>query len=137
MSYQKLTIAGNLGRDPEMRYTPSGQAVTNFSVATNRQYTNSNGERVKETVWVRVSAWGRQAETCNQYLRSGSKVLIEGRLTPDRDTGGPRVWAGQDGQPRASYEMTADRVVFMDSRGDSDYGGDSGPQMIEEDDIPF
>lgn len=137
MSYQKLTIAGNLGRDPEMRYTPSGQAVTNFSVATNRQYTNSNGERVKETVWFRVSAWGRQAETCNQYLRSGSKVLIEGRLTPDRETGGPRIWSGQDGQPRASYEMTADRVVFMDSRGDSDYGGDSGSPMIEEDDIPF
>jgi single-strand DNA-binding protein len=123
-----------------MRYTPGGQAVTNFSVATNRQYTNSNGERIKETVWFRVSAWGKQAEICNQYLKSGSKVLIEGRLTPDRETGGPRVWTGQDGSPRASFEMTADRVIFMDSRGgDSDYGssGDSGPEMIEEDDIPF
>ncbi len=68
--YQKIVIVGNLGRDPEMRYTPSGQAVTNFSVATNRQYTSSDGQKVKETVWFRISAWGRQAETCNQYLRS-------------------------------------------------------------------
>jgi single-strand DNA-binding protein len=138
MSYQKLVIAGNLGRDPEMRYTPGGQAVTNFSVATNRQYTNSNGEKIKETVWFRVSAWGRQAEICNQYLRSGAKVLIEGRLNPDKETGGPRIWNAQDGQPRASFEMTADRVVFMDSRGDGEYSaGESGPEMIEEDDIPF
>lgn len=138
MSYQKLIIAGNLGRDPEMRYLPSGQAVTNFSVATNRQYTASNGERVKETVWFRVSAWGRQAEICNQYLRTGAKVLIEGRLTPDRETGGPRVWGDP---PRASYEMTADRVVFMSGRDDA--GGYEGgpPPMMEDtgsdDDIPF
>jgi single-strand DNA-binding protein len=79
--YQTIIIAGNVGRDPEMRYTPSGQAVTSFSVATNRQYTNNNGETVKETIWFRISAWGKTGETCNQYLKKGSKVLVEGRLT--------------------------------------------------------
>jgi len=68
--YQKITIIGNLGRDPEMRYLPSGQAVTNISVATNRRYTDSNGQKVDETTWFRVSVWGAQAESVNQYLRS-------------------------------------------------------------------
>lgn len=138
MSYQKVVIVGNLGRDPEMRYTPSGQAVTNFSVATNRQYTASSGERVKETTWFRVSAWGRQAETCSQYLKTGSRVLIEGRLNPDKETGGPRMWTGQDGQARASYELTADRVVFLTSRDEASTfsgGPDEGP--MDDDDIPF
>lgn len=146
MSYQKVTIAGNLGRDPEMRYLPSGQAVTNFSVATNRTYTGSNGEKVKETVWFRVSAWGRQAESCNQFLKTGSQVLVEGRLTPDKETGGPRIWTAADGQSRASFELTADRVVFMSSRdGGGDGGGGGGdynsaqgqPMVGEDDEIPF
>jgi single-strand DNA-binding protein len=124
MSYHKITIVGNLGRDPEMRYTPGGQAVTNFNVATNRQYTASNGEKVKETVWFRVSAWGRQAETCNQYLKTGSQVLVEGRMTPDKTSGGPRIWTRQDGTPASSYEVTAERVVFLTSRGGG--GGDGG-----------
>jgi len=146
MSYQKLIVVGNLGRDPEMRYTPSGQAVTNFSVATNRQYTNSNGERIKETVWFRVSAWGRQAETVNQYLNTGSQVLVEGRLNPDRETGGPRIWNRQDGTPAASFEITAERVVFLSGRGE-DGGGSGGAyqgapsepdeMMSEDDEIPF
>jgi len=137
--YQKITIVGNLGRDPEMRYTPNGQAVTNFSVATNRQYTASSGERVKETVWFRVAAWGRQAETCNQYLRSGSRVLIEGRLTPDRESGGPRIWTRQDGTPAASYEITAERVVFLSTRAEDQaaYSPDEGGEEPPEDEIPF
>jgi single-strand DNA-binding protein len=121
--FQTIILAGNLGRDPEMRYTPSGQAVTSFSVATNRQWTNSNGELIKETVWFRVSAWGKMAETCNQYLKKGSKVLVEGRLTADSTSGGPRIWTGQDGQPRASFEVSAQTVRFLSSRGD---GGDQG-----------
>lgn len=148
MSYQKITIVGNLGRDPEMRYTPGGQAVTNFSVATNRQYTASSGERIKETTWFRVSAWGRQAETCNQYLSTGSQVLVEGRMTPDKDSGGPRVWTRQDGSSAASFEVTAERVVFLSGRGDgaAPQGGDAGYQSgpeepagysEEEDEIPF
>lgn len=138
--YQKVTIVGNLGRDPEMRYTPGGQAVTNFSVATNYVYTNSNGERVKETTWFRVSAWGRQAETCNQYLNTGSRVLVEGRMNADRETGGPRIWTRQDGTPAASYELRADRVVFLSARGEEQAGmypeGMPGEEPAE-DDIPF
>jgi single-strand DNA-binding protein len=103
--YHTLVLVGNVGRDPEMRYTPSGQPVTSFSVATNRQYTNNNGETIKETIWFRITTWGKQAEVCNQYLRKGSKVLVEGRLTPDKDTGGPRIWTKQDGTPGASFEV--------------------------------
>jgi len=98
--FHTLIFVGNVGRDPEMRYTPAGQAVTSFSVACNRQYTTNNGETIKETIWFRVSAWGKQAEICNQYLKKGSKVLVEGRLTPDKETGGPRIWNGQDGSAR-------------------------------------
>jgi primosomal replication protein N len=94
--YHTLIIVGNVGKDPEMRYTPSGQAVTSFSVATNRQYTTGNGEQVKETIWFRVTTWGKQAEVCNQYVKKGMKVLVEGRLTPDKATGGPRVWTKND-----------------------------------------
>ncbi len=136
MSYQKVLIVGNLGKDPEMRFFENGQAVTNFNVATNRQYTASNGERVKETVWFRVTVWGKQAENCNQYLHTGSKVLIEGRLNPDKETGGPRVYQRQDGTHAASFELTADRVIFMSGRDDAGEfspGGEPGGN----DDIPF
>jgi single-strand DNA-binding protein len=141
--YQTIIIVGNVGRDPEMRYTPSGQAVTSFSVATNRQYSNNNGETVKETVWFRVSAWGKTGETCNQYLKKGSKVLIEGRLTADPSTGGPRIWTAQDGTPRASFEVSAQTVRFLSSRSEAEAGGVGGASMIEDggatadDDIPF
>lgn len=144
MSFQKIVIVGNLGRDPEMRYTPGGQAVTNFSVATNRQYTASSGERVKETVWFRVSAWGRQAETVNQYLKTGSQVLVEGRMNPDKETGSPRIWNRQDGTPAASFEVTADRVVFLSGRGDDSGAGEEyegapaePDDATDEDEIPF
>jgi len=116
MSYQKIVIVGNLGRDPEFKYIDSNnksQAVAKFSVATNRQYTASNGERVKETTWFTVTVWGRQAETCNQYLRTGSQVLIEGRLSPDPETGSPRVFPRNDGTFGASFELTGERVVFL------------------------
>jgi single-strand DNA-binding protein len=139
--YHTLIIVGNVGRDPEMRYTPSGQAVTSFSVATNRQYTASNGEQVKETIWFRVSAWGKTAEICNQYIKKGSKVLVEGRLTPDKATGGPKIWTKQDGTTGASYEVTANNVRFLSSRQD-DGGGPSAPMDAGDgaapaDDIPF
>ena len=139
--YHKITIAGNLGRDPEMRYLPSGQAVTNINVATNRTYNDSNGQRVTETIWFRVSVWGARAETVNQYLRKGSKVLIEGRLNVDPETGGPRVFTRSDGSTGASYEITAQNVVFLSSRSEDqalqsqDSGGFS--EQVDEDDIPF
>jgi single-strand DNA-binding protein len=143
MSFHTIVITGNLGGDPEMRYTPSGQAVTNFNVAVNESFTNSNGERIKRTIWFRVSAWGKQAETCNQYLKKGRMVLVEGRVTADPNTGGPRVWTGQDGSPRASFEISAQTVRFLSSRGEYDSGGggggqtDAGDMLPPEDDIPF
>jgi single-strand DNA-binding protein len=139
--FHTLIIVGNVGRDPEMRYTPSGQAVTSFSVASNRQYTNNSGESIKETIWFRISAWGKQAEVCNQYLKKGSKVLIEGRLTPDKETGGPRIWNGQDGASRASYEVTAQTVRFLTSRGEAETGAPVTEEGVaapaDDGDIPF
>ena len=147
MSFHTIIITGNLGRDPEMRYTPSGQAVTSFSVAQNDSYTNSNGEKVKRTLWFRVTAWGKQAETCNQYLKKGAMVLVEGRLTADPATGNPRIWSGQDGQARASFEVSAQIVRFLSARGESAESGgapvagsgsmDMAAEMPPEDDIPF
>lgn len=141
--FHTIIIVGNLGKDPEMRYTPAGQAVTSFSVATNRSYTTSSGEQVKETIWFRVTTWGKMAEICNQYLKKGSKVLIEGRLTPDKATGGPRIWDKQDGSKGASFEVNAGTVRFLDSRGENSSGG--APAAVHadieeipvEDDIPF
>ena len=145
MSYHTVILVGNLGRDPEMRYTPSGQAVTNFSVAVNDNFTSSNGEKVERTIWVRVSTWGKQAETCNQYLKKGSKVLVEGRLTADAATGGPRIWNSQDGSPRASFEVNAQTVRFLSSRGETEGGMGGGAPVSDEGmapagdegDIPF
>ncbi|MBI5945373.1 MAG: single-stranded DNA-binding protein [Chloroflexi bacterium] len=144
MSYQKIIITGNLGRDPEMRYLPSGQAVTSFSVAVNESYTNANGEKVKKTIWFRVTAWGKQAEICNQYLKKGSQVLVDGRMSADPSTGGPKVWTKQDGTVGSSFEVTAATVRFLSTRGDDNEGGPvaggGGMGMAElppEDDIPF
>ena len=131
--YHTLIIVGNVGKDPEMRYTPSGQAVTSFSVATSRTY-NTGGEQEKETIWFRVSAWGKQAEVCNQYVKKGMKVLVEGRLTPDKTTGGPRVWTKQDGSSGASFEVTASTVRFLSSHGESN---DTSQDAPIEDDLPF
>lgn len=139
--FQKVMIIGNLGRDPEMRYTPSGTAVTNFSIATNRRWTNNEGEQVEEVTWFRISAWGKLAEVCNQYLSKGRQVFIDGALRPD-ENGGPRVWTGKDGQPRASFEVTAHSVKFLGSRGDREAyapasSDEDPPGMMEAEDIPF
>lgn len=136
--WHQIIVVGNLGRDPEMRYTPSGQPVTSFSVATNRQYTNSGGELVKEVCWFHVTTWGKSAETCNQYLKKGSSVLVEGRLSPDKSSGNPRVWTKQDGTPGASYEVTASTVRFLSGGNHQQAapaGGDFAP--VDEDSIPF
>lgn len=111
--YQSLTIVGNLGANPSMRYTPSGQAICSFSVATTHQYANSQGETIKETNWWRVSVWGKQAEACNKYLAKGAKVLVEGRLTADKETGSPKIWNKQDGTPATSFEVNANTVRFL------------------------
>lgn len=131
--FHTILIVGNVGREPEMRYTPTGQAVTTFSVAANRQYNNSDGKPVKETVWFQITTWGKLAEVCNQYLKKGRPVLVEGRLTPDLSTGGPRIWKRQDGSPAASFDVTASTVRFIGG------GNGSGENEIEaaDDDIPF
>jgi single-strand DNA-binding protein len=136
MSFHTIILIGNLGRDPEMRYTPSGQAVTSFSVASNRSYTDNNGQKVDETIWFRVTAWGKQAEICNQYLHKGSKVLVEGRLTPDKN-GGPRIWTKNDGTAGASFEVTAGTVRFLSSRGEGGMGEAMDSPAGEPDEIPF
>ncbi len=135
MSFHTIIIVGNLGRDPEMRYAPNGNAVTSLNVASNRQYTDSSGQKVKETTWFRVSVWGKQAESCNTYLQKGSSVLVEGELRPDKETGGPRTYTRNDGSTGASYEVTARTVRFLSSRSGSD-DQDSGPDN-NTDDIPF
>lgn len=141
--YQKIILIGNLGRDPEMRYMPDGTAVTNFSIATNRRWTDrSTGQPVDETTWFRISVWGRQAETANQYLSRGRRVLVEGTLIPDRATGGPRTYTRQDGTVGASFEVRAESIKFLGGRDDggsdfSDQGAYEGGAAQEEDEIPF
>jgi single-strand DNA-binding protein len=135
--FHTIILAGNLGRDPEMRYTQSGQAVTNFSVAVNDSYTNNSGERIERTLWFRVTTWGKLAETCNNYLKKGRKVLVEGRIVGDPATGGPKVWEGESG-PRASFEINASTVRFLSSRAEDDAGYQAGePSQVSDEDIPF
>ena len=131
--FQTLILIGNLGKEPEMRFTPSGQPVTTLSVATNRRYSGANGQAVKETTWSRVTSWGKQAETCNQFLHKGSKVLVEGRLTPDPETGGPRVWE-TNGRHGASYEVIASVVRFLSGRED---GEEDEADSVADHDIDF
>lgn len=132
--YNKITIIGNLGTDPEMRYMPSGDAVTSFSVATNRRYRNRDGENVDQTEWFRINAWGRLAEITNQYLQKGRLVYVEGSLSS-------RSWVGQDGQTRFSNEIRAQEVKFLSGSGDAGVGagsaGPDGPPMDDEDDLPW
>ncbi|MCP4421840.1 MAG: single-stranded DNA-binding protein [Chloroflexi bacterium] len=142
MSYLKIIFVGNLGADPEMRYMPNGQAVTNFSAASNRRWTDkTTGEPREETTWVRVAVWGKLAETVNQYLSKGRKVLVEGRLAPDSATGGPKTFSRHDGTVGTSYEVVASNVTFLDSNGNDNGNGQVVGQAAtaeyETDDIPF
>jgi len=135
--YQTLILIGNLGKNPEMRFSPSGQPVTTFSVATNRRYNGTNGQPVSETTWFRITIWGKQAEACNEFLQKGSKVLVEGRLTPDPQTGGPHIWEN-NGKFGASFEVTASTVRFLTGRGDQElHANDQSGANPEVDDIPF
>jgi single-strand DNA-binding protein len=136
--FHEIMIIGRLGREPEMRDTPSGQAVTNFSLAANRRTTNGNGEQVKETIWFRVAAWGRLAETCNQYLSKGCLVFVKGRLNPDPATGSPRIFNRQDGTAGASFEVTASQVLFLSSKFEHESaGGNYAANDPEKEEIPF
>ncbi|MFA5761845.1 MAG: single-stranded DNA-binding protein [Dehalococcoidales bacterium] len=130
----KVMIIGNVGSDPEMRFTPNGNPVTSFRVATNRVYTTPEGERKQETDWFTVVTWNKLAEQCNQFLAKGRLVYVEGRLHN-------RSWEGQDGQKRFRTEVIANRVTFLDRQSSAAIGDEKVEEPdtveIEPDDIPF
>jgi single-strand DNA-binding protein len=158
MSVNKVILVGRLGRDPETRYTGGGQAVANFSVATDESYKDKNGERQKRTEWHRITAWGKLGEICQQYLKKGTMVYIEGRIQS-------REWQDKEGQKRTSFDIVANTMKMLSSRAegaaagagssrpsggddfeshaapaDDSYGGSApsagGPEISDED-IPF
>jgi single-strand DNA-binding protein len=132
-SLNKLMVIGNLGTDPEMRFTPSGDPVASFRLATTRTYTTPEGERRQETEWFTVVTWRKLAETCNQFLVKGRRAYVEGRLRT-------HTWEGQDGQRRFRNEIIADRVIFLDRPGvaplPEEHGEDVG-EAVEPEELPF
>jgi single-strand DNA-binding protein len=128
MSVNKVILVGRLGRDPETRYTSAGQAVANFSVATDESYKDRNGERQKRTEWHKIVVWGKQAEIAQQYLKKGSLVFIEGRIQS-------REWQDKEGQKRTSFEIVANNFRMLGGRSESMAAGASasgGPTRGEE-----
>lgn len=136
--YQYTVIIGNVGRDPELRYTSGGQAVCSFSVAVSERWTDrQTNEKKERTNWYRVSAWRGLAETCNMYVRKGMQIMVTGQPSAS-------AYLGQDGQPRATLELTARDVQFLGRPGENNggTGGDAGyddfaPPAQDMDDIPF
>lgn len=124
----KMLVIGNVGTDPELRYTPNGNPVTTFRLATSRSYNSPDGERRQETEWFTVVAWNQLAEQCNQYLAKGRRAYVEGRLKSS-------TWQGQDGQSRFRNEIVASRIIFLD-RSTQDASGEpvseSGPRSGEQ-----
>ena len=118
----KMLVIGNVGTDPDMRYTPNGYPVTSFRLATGRKYTTSDGEQREETEWFTITAWRDLAEKCNQYVTKGMRVYAEGRLKSD-------TWTGQDGQVRFRNEIVANQVLFLDRASQPAPGaeGQAGP----------
>ncbi|MFN2243376.1 MAG: single-stranded DNA-binding protein [Anaerolineae bacterium] len=157
--FQRVTLIGRVGQDPQMRYTPDGIAVTSFSLATTETISKTlpgggerscpqgwkesyNGKNWELTTWWRITCWRRMAETVNQYLTKGQQVFVEGTVSGDAADGSqnPRVWTGNDGVSRASFELTAATVKFLGGRGDSAGGppmGEPPPEGFEEDALPF
>jgi len=123
----KVMIIGNVGTDPEMRFTPNGNPVTSFRIATNRSYTTPEGERKEETEWFDVVTWNRLAENCNQFLTKGQRTYVEGRLRT-------RSWEGQDGQKHFRMEIIANSVIFLDRRPVGTLP-EAGIETVAEDDI--
>jgi single-strand DNA-binding protein len=127
----KMSVIGFLGTDPEMRYTPNGNPVTSFRIATSRSYTSSDGERHEETEWFTVVAWNQLAELCNQYLSKGRRAYVDGRLHSNS-------WQGQDGQTRFRNEIIAERVLFLDrAPGGPGSPEGEGESPFDEDSLPF
>ena len=130
----KMLVIGNVGTDPDMRYTPNGNPVTSFRLATGRTYTTSDGERREDTEWFTVVSWNQLAEQCNQYLTKGRRVYVEGRLKSNS-------WTTPDGQQRFSNEIIANRVLFLDrmATGGPEGEGDAGPDapVGDTEDLPW
>lgn len=153
--FHRVTLIGRVGQDPQMRYTPDGVPVANFSVATTQLISKDqrpecpagwkesfNGRAWELTTWWRVTCWRGLAETVNTYLTKGRQVYVEGEVSGDASNGtqNPRVWTGQDGAARASYEMTARTVKFLGAREEGVGGpplGEAPPEGYEEDTLPF
>ena len=140
--YQQITLVGNLGQDPEMRYTPSGVPVTSFSLAVNKSWVGADGQRQDKTLWFRVTAWRKLAETASQYLTKGRQILVIGEIEE------ARPWTDRDGNQRASLEVTAQTIKFLNTRADGPAGGDPNASMghgapvgdsreLSDEDIPF
>ncbi|RMF46937.1 MAG: single-stranded DNA-binding protein [Anaerolineae bacterium] len=130
-SLNKVLLIGRLGRDPEMRYTPSGRPVTTFSMATTRTWTNHEGERRTETEWFNIVAWGNLAEICKQYLHKGQQVYIEGRLQT-------RQWEDNEGKKRTSTEIVAQEMIMLGNGRDSRHKNGNDPEtQPAEDEFPF
>lgn len=126
----KIILIGNLGKDPEMRYTPQGHPVTSFSLAVSRSISANEGERKEETEWFNVITWNKLAETCNQYLSKGRRAFVEGRLRT-------RTWEGQDGQKRTSVEVIANTVLFLDRPSTASLPEESVPDDTAPENLPF
>ncbi|EKD28670.1 MAG: hypothetical protein ACD_79C00249G0007 [uncultured bacterium] len=144
VNLNKVFVAGNLTRDPEVRYTPNGQAVGGIDLAINNFYLAKNGEKKTETVYVHVVVWGKQAETAKTYLKKGASILVEGRLQLDS-------WETKDGEKRSRLKIVALRIQFLKTTGSAVPGKDNsevldseninevneGSMFVEEDDVPF
>lgn len=139
MSFNKITLVGNLGRDPELRYTPTGMPVCSFTLATNERRKDKSGETQDVTTWFKVTVWGKRGETAAQYLTKGRPIYIEGRLRVEE-------WTDRDGKARHTLEVNATDMQFIGSKQDSEggggergggYGGGGSEPDINDDDIPF
>lgn len=134
--FQQVTLVGRLGNDPELRQTPNGTPVTNFNLAVNKRWTNSDGQLQDKTNWFRITSWEKQAETCAQYLSKGSQVLVTGEIDE------ARPWTDKDGNARASVEITAQRVRFLTTNNSSE-ANTNGTQAaaaaadVTSADVPF
>ena len=130
----KVMIIGNLGREPELRYTPSGRPVATFSVAVSRSWKSSNGEHRSETEWFKIVAWGKLAEICKEYLHKGQQVYIEGRLQT-------RQWEDKEGQQRTTVELIANEMTMLGERREKSQNEDNAsedvPPVVDEDEFPF
>ena len=131
-SLNKVMIIGNVGTDPEMRFTPNGNPVTSFRIASSRAYNAPDGERKQETEWFTVVTWNRLAETCNQFLAKGRRAYVEGRLRT-------HSWEGQDGQKRWRVEIVANKVLFLDRQTTAPLPEEEDTTLtdIEPEDLPF